>query len=78
MPSEVENICLRYKGIKHVKVTGRENPITGQHVELLVESNKSIDKSSLRKYLKVNLPKHMIPLKIIFGEVKLSHRFKKS
>ena len=78
MPSEVELIALQFKGIKHAKAIGRLNPITGQHVELIIEvSDRAISLIDLKDYLSKNLPKHMNPLKIIISEIVLSHRYKK-
>tara|TARA_A100001035_G_scaffold278618_1_gene277860 strand:+ start:2590 stop:3888 length:1299 start_codon:yes stop_codon:yes gene_type:complete len=78
MPSEIELICLQFSNIKHVKAYGKANPITGQHVELIVEPlNDGFSKLELLNFLKLKLPKYMIPLKILIKEVSLSHRFKK-
>lgn len=78
MPSEIEKICLKFNGIRHVKAYGRSNPITGEHVELIVEESKEGFKKELFiNYLKLNLPRHMIPLKIKYKSIVLSHRFKK-
>lgn len=77
-PSEIEKICFKFKGIKHVKALSKENPITGQHVELIIEElNNDFDEKTFKEYLKKNLPKHMFPLRIIYKKLKLSHRFKK-
>ena len=80
MPIEVENIALQYPNIKNVKVYSKKNPITGEHVEIIVEpqNNYKIDKEHFLKYLSEYLAQHMIPKRIIFDEVKVSHRFKKN
>lgn len=82
MPSEVEMECLKFSEIKHVKALGISNPITGQHLELLIELEEGIDsklfKNFLLSELKNKLPKYMLPSKIKFGKLKISHRFKKS
>ena len=78
MPSEIELICLQFPNIKHVKAYGKANPITGQHVELIVEPlNDDFSKLEMLNFLKLKLPKYMIPLKILVKELSLSHRFKK-
>ncbi len=82
MPSEVELECLKNPLVKQVKAVGRNNPITGQHLEIIVETDTNNDSKKLKENilnnLKKNLPKHMIPSKIIFESLKVSHRFKKS
>ncbi len=81
LPSEVELECLKIPHIKHAKAIGISNPITGQHLELIVEveNNKEekLVKELIMSQLKSTLPKHMIPSKIRFNKLKLSHRFKK-
>ncbi len=78
MPSEIEKVCLNFPGIKYAKAYGKENPITGQHVELIVEESKTtVNKILFSKFLKENLLKHMRPLKITYQSLKISHRFKK-
>ncbi len=78
MPSEVELLCLKFPNIKHVKVYGKNNPITGEHVEAIVEPLcENFSKAKFRDFINLNFPKHMRPLKIIVGNITLSHRFKK-
>ena len=78
MPHEVEIICLKFPGIKYAKAIGVSNPLTGQHVELVIEPySNNIDNLELKKFINLNLPKHMRPLKIRIEELKISHRFKK-
>ena len=79
LPSDVEKVTLSYPGVCFAMAIGRENPITGQHVELKVEISKEniVNKEDLKKYLKKNLQSHMVPRRIIFEKIKYSHRFKK-
>lgn len=78
MPSEVELLCLKFPNIKHIKVYGKNNPITGEHVEAVVEpSSKDFSKPKFRDFIKSNLPNHMRPLKVFVRNITLSHRFKK-
>lgn len=78
MPSEVELLCLKFPNIKHVKVYGKNNPITGEHVEAIVEpSSENFSKAKFRDFINLNFPKHMRPLKITVRNILLSHRFKK-
>ena len=81
MPSEVEIECLKINKVKYAKAIGRSNPITGQHVELIVEVDNCKETNLFKEFLfselKKKLPRHMVPLKIKFENLKISHRFKK-
>lgn len=79
MKSEVENIILTYKGVAQTKIITKKNPITGQHIEAIIEKkpNIDIDLHSLKKFLKTNLASHMRPQKIKFETIEISSRFKK-
>jgi long-chain acyl-CoA synthetase len=78
MASEVERVALGYPDVSLVKAYPKSNPITGQHVELMVQPapNRSIDKSSLMEYLKSKLQPHMVPKRIRIENVPIGHRFK--
>lgn len=81
MASEVERVALDFPGITLVKAISKSNPITGQHVELLVQptvSRDGIDKNSLLAFLKERLQPHMVPKRINVQNVAVGHRFKKS
>ena len=80
MASEVERIALMHDGVSLVKVYGKDNPITGQHAEIIVQPKKmdGFDKISLKKHLTENLQRHMVPRKIIVEMVKVGHRHKRS
>lgn len=77
--SEVERVAIKFNGAELVKVEGKPNPITGQHVELTVQSstNIPIDKSKLSFFLKKNLPNHMVPKRIKISPISVGHRFKR-
>lgn len=79
MASEVERVALEYKGVELAKVIGKENPITGQHVELTVQAHadEEVDKAELSKYLKSQLQSHMVPKRIKVAAVAVGHRFKR-
>ena len=79
LPSEVENIALRYEGVEFAKAEGKINPISGQHVELIVQANKNIDidKSKLKDFLNKTLPNYMMPKRIKVSKINVGHRFKK-
>lgn len=80
LPSEVEKIALEFPGIELVKVMAKPNPITGQHVELIVQTTigKEIDKTMLMGFLKEKLQPHMVPRRITIDRVAVGHRFKKA
>ena len=78
MPSDVEKHCLNFKGVKHAKVYSKTNPITGQHCEVLIETElKDFNKIIFKQYLASLLPKHMVPQRIKIEKLNISHRFKK-
>jgi acyl-CoA synthetase (AMP-forming)/AMP-acid ligase II len=79
MASEVELVALEFPGISFVKAYPRENPITGEHVELKIQSkDDNLDKSLLIEFLKKKLQPHMTPKRIFIGSIEVNHRFKKT
>ena len=79
MASEVERVALQYEGVEITKAEGRSNPITGQHVELIVQAAKDvqINKKELKEFLSMNLAKHMLPKRLTVDSLAVSHRFKR-
>ena len=80
MASEVERIALQYPSIDLVKAEGKFNPITGQHVELMVQpvSNVDLDAAKLKAFLAAQLPSHMMPKRIRITSICVGHRFKRA
>ena len=83
LPSEIERVALQNKKIKNAKAYGRDNPVTGQHVEIICEpKNIPTDNQQLMNDLKMNFSKELhenfIPLKIKFEKIKYSYRYKKN
>ena len=80
MASEVERVALEFRNVSLVKATPKQNPITGQHVELLVQptTEDAVDKAALMDFLKERLQPHMVPKRIRIEYVSIGHRFKKS
>ena len=80
MASEVERVALTFPNVSLVKATPKQNPITGQHVELLVQptSGSGFDKEALLGFLKKRLQPHMVPKRIRVEDVAVGHRFKKA
>jgi long-chain acyl-CoA synthetase len=80
MASEIELRILQYGGIDFVKVFSVNNPVTGQHVEAIIQvssDSHNFDVKSLKDFLKTVLPSHMIPMRIKQDRIGVSHRFKK-
>jgi acyl-CoA synthetase (AMP-forming)/AMP-acid ligase II len=80
MASEVERVALQYENVELVKAEAKTNPITGQHVELTVQSakNNEVDKTGLKTFLAEQLPNHMMPKRIKVESVSVGHRFKRA
>ena len=80
MASEVERVALQFDGVELAKAEGKPNPITGQHVELTVQSasNAEVDKVKLRSFLSEILPVHMMPKRLKVTSVAVGHRFKRA
>jgi long-chain acyl-CoA synthetase len=80
MASEVERVALTFPNVSLVKATPKQNPITGQHVELLVQptSECGVDKEALLVFLKERLQPHMVPKRIRVERVAVGHRFKRA
>ena len=79
MASEVERVAVQYPNVELAKADARQNPITGQHVELTVQSvaNHEVEKAGLKKFLTEHLPNHMMPKRIRIASVSVGHRFKR-
>jgi long-chain acyl-CoA synthetase len=80
MASEVERVALTFPNVSLVKATAKQNPITGQHVELLVQptTENGVDKAGLLVFLKEKLQSHMVPKRISVEGVAVGHRFKRA
>ena len=79
MASEVEREALCFEGVELAKAEGKPNPITGQHVELIVQSapTTEIDIVQLKVFLSKVLPNHMLPKRHKVSSVTVSHRYKR-
>jgi long-chain acyl-CoA synthetase len=80
MASEVERVALEYDHVELAKAEAKANPITGQYVELTVQSaaNHEVDKAGLKTFLAEQLPNHMMPKRIKLASVSVGHRFKRA
>jgi acyl-CoA synthetase (AMP-forming)/AMP-acid ligase II len=79
MPSEVELVALDFENVVLAKAQGKENPVTGQHVELIIQTleNSKFDLNEFKVYLRSRLQPHMVPRRIMIEDVAIGHRFKK-
>ena len=82
LPSEVERVALKNNEIKNAKAYGRNNPVTGQHVEIICEPKKNLKNNqqlieNLKKNFKKELHENFVPLKIKFDKINYSYRYKK-
>jgi acyl-CoA synthetase (AMP-forming)/AMP-acid ligase II len=80
MASEVERAALEFPNVYLASVVSRQNPITGQHVELTVQptSEGAVDKEKLTCFLKSKLESHMMPRRIRIENVAVGPRFKRA
>ena len=80
MASEVERVALLYQDVSLVKAYGKDNPITGQHAEIIVQPKEMepFDKKDFKNHLSLHLQSHMVPRKIIVKKVEVGHRHKRS
>lgn len=80
MASEIERFVLSFPNVLLAKIISKKNPITGQHVELIVQPTKEgvLDKELLMNFLKKKLQSHMVPKRIKIEAINVKHRFKKS
>lgn len=80
MASEVECVALRFPNVSLVKAYPKQNPITGQHVELIIQpaSEGSVDKDAFVSFLKSKLQPHMVPKRVRIECIDVGHRFKKA
>ena len=78
LPAEVEHAALMFPGVALAKAYGRENPVTGMHVELICEpaEGKNPDLAAFSRHLRSLLPPHAVPRRIRMGRVPVGHRCK--
>lgn len=78
-PAEVETVVLQIPGVRFAKASKRQNPITGEHVELVVDVSPNFegDEAAIKSFLSLRLPRHMWPVRVRIGTVMISARFKR-
>ena len=76
MASEVERATLQFNGVEFARAEGKNNPITGQHVELIIQIKKgsSLNLSKFKLFLKKHLPKHMVPMRIKISKIQMVNK----
>ena len=79
MASDIEKVALSNPKISLVKVITKKNPITGQHIEIIIETRdpKFKDVEFFKRFFREKLPNHMTPKRITIDKIKISHRLKK-
>jgi len=79
MASEVERVALEHDGVSLAHARGVANPITGQHVEIIVDEVAPgvLDTRTLKAHMEACLPRHMVPRRVTIGTVKVGHRFQR-
>lgn len=79
LPGEVERVALLHPDVLRAKVIGAPNPITGQHIEVVVEPREGarLDRRVMMTHFRSHLVKQLSPHKVTIDKVEVSHRFKK-
>ena len=79
LPGEVERVALLHPDVLRAKVIGVANPITGQHIEVIVEPREgaTLDRRAMMSHFRSHLVKQLSPHKVTIDKVEVSHRFKK-
>ena len=79
MASDVERVALKYPNVSLVKVYAKNNPITGQHAEIIVQVNECDDFNcnQFKAHMNEELPSYMVPKRYTFEDVIVGHRFKR-
>lgn len=62
---EIENLLLNYEGINHAKVIVKKDNLGEKTLHAYIEAKTNIDPYEAKFYLENNLPKYMVPDKII-------------
>ncbi|HEX6576639.1 MAG TPA: fatty acid--CoA ligase family protein [Gemmatimonadaceae bacterium] len=78
LPGEVERVALLHPDVLRAKVIGVPNPITGQHIEVVVEPREgaALDRRAMMTHFRSHLQKQLSPHKVTIDKVQVSHRFK--
>jgi long-chain acyl-CoA synthetase len=77
--SEVERIAYGHHAIELATASACANPITGQHIELIVQlkNNDQTSIAELKEFFAGTLPSQMRPRRILLSKINVGHRHKK-
>ncbi len=77
--TDVERVAYANPEIELAKVVSKQNPITGQHIEIFIQLREEsrLDLKDLKAYFSKSLPTHMIPRKFEITNIEVGHRHKK-
>ena len=77
-PSQIESEALACAGVCQARARGIDNPITGQHIELVCEATPDTELTGkeIRRFLRERLPREFVPHRVRVGSVERTHRFK--
>ncbi|SON56151.1 putative sulfoacetate-CoA ligase [Hartmannibacter diazotrophicus] len=80
MAADVERAAIDFPGVSFARARARDNPITGQHVELDVQPRtpESFDLNAFRMHMRERLAPHMQPKRIRVADIPVGHRFKRT
>ncbi len=69
-PREIEEICLKFPGVKECAVVGKKDEMHGEIPIAFIETEEdmNIDEKELKKYLKQKLANYKVPKNIFFVE----------
>ncbi len=78
LPGEVERVALLHPDVLRAKAIGVPNPITGQHIEVIVEPREgaTLDRRAMMSHFRLHLQKQLSPHRVRIEKVPVSHRFK--
>jgi len=79
IPGEIERVGILHPQVIHCKAKGVNNPITGQHIEVVCQPKMDADitRKQLKKHFAEHLPRDIRPHRITIGNVNIGHRFKR-
>lgn len=79
LPEVIEAAALEHPDVLLAHAMGVDNPITGQHIELLCQpaEDRALTRRDMKAWLANRLPESLLPQRIKIGDINVSHRFKR-
>jgi acyl-CoA synthetase (AMP-forming)/AMP-acid ligase II len=74
MPAEIERVAMLHPGVTQAKARGIENPLTGQHIEVVCDG--AVEVEDLRAHFEQHLPQNIRPHRIVVGGLGMTSRGK--